>query len=211
MVVIDGTMTASKEVIFIDSSDEEEDAADVTGQFEFVINGKPLSMPRPNFISWLKNGKLLRRVVNKAAPLVKGVRELFIRDLNNNYNKKVTDLPLFPEEAIFVEMEFYRRPSNGMFIGNKRSRGLRSMEQHPDNMVPDIDNMVKFYLDAMDGVFFSNDKQVCRIIATKMVDTLPPHDGKVVIFCRKFMPHKDSGRFPHGLPQGFPQGFPQRL
>ena len=36
--------------------------------FSIVISGPPQPKPSPNFISWVRNGVLMRRVVNAAAP-----------------------------------------------------------------------------------------------------------------------------------------------
>ena len=43
---------------------------------------------------------------------------------------------------------------------------------------PDIDNLVKFVLDAANGVLFKDDSQVVRVLATKMYDDRGDFEGR---------------------------------
>jgi len=46
---------------------------------------------------------------------------------------------------------------------------------------PDIDNCVKFVMDALTGLAYHDDSQVCVLKAWKMKDNFPPHQGRTCI------------------------------
>lgn len=52
------------------------------------------------------------------------------------------------------------------FMGSTRQKGWHALR-------PDLDNLIKFVLDVMNGIVFNDDKQVVRIIAEKMYDKEP--------------------------------------
>ena len=57
----------NKDIIIIESSDDEDNVPNV-GPYELILPaGKPKAWPRPTFLAWLKKGKLMRRVFNPAA------------------------------------------------------------------------------------------------------------------------------------------------
>jgi Holliday junction resolvase RusA-like endonuclease len=84
------------------------------------------------------------------------------------------DFPL-TNSYISIEVTFLISRPNNHFHGRNRSLGI-----HPrfENLMPttqgDIDNFVKFFLDAIDGIFFSNDRNVVAITASKLF-TIEPH------------------------------------
>ena len=42
---------------------------------------------------------------------------------------------------------------------------------------PDIDNLTKFILDGLEGIFFKDDSTVVKIMATKAYHLRPPYEG----------------------------------
>ena len=70
---------------------------------------------------------------------------------------------------VSVDVTFLIRRPSSHFVGGNRNNGIR--EQYK-NVIPtttgDIDNYVKFFLDAIDGIFYSNDRNVVRIRAAKL-------------------------------------------
>ena len=53
-----------------------------------------------------------------------------------------------------------------------------------DRCTPDVDNLSKFVLDALQGLIYDQDNQVVKCTATKVVDAKPPHNGKIFISVR---------------------------
>lgn len=102
----------------------------------------------------------------------------------------VTEYPIYKEdELVVVEMEFYRKIPNELFQGNNRERPLRppnSLSQNfGDNKTPDIDNLAKMYLDAMQEIVYQDDKQVAKLICYKLMDVRPPHIGHTTFYVRR--------------------------
>ena len=103
-------------------------------------------------------------------------------------SKGITEFPIYSADvACFVEIEFYRCLPNDCFVDDDRNRELRSLTRLwnvGDTKMPDVDNLAKMYVDALQGVFYQNDAQVVRLVATKMVDIEPPHEGRTVMWIR---------------------------
>jgi Holliday junction resolvase RusA-like endonuclease len=78
---------------------------------------------------------------------------------------------MFPltRSYVSVELTFFINRPRCHFVNGDRSCDVRARYQ---NIMPttsgDIDNYCKFFLDAIDGVFFSNDRNVVQIKATKL-------------------------------------------
>ena len=69
------------------------------------------------------------------------------------------------EGALFVTLKFYmpRPRSDYTFEGE-----LKRIAPRKHIKKPDVDNLVKFYLDAMSGVFFKDDRQITTVLAKKL-------------------------------------------
>tara|TARA_B100001094_G_C18014043_1_gene711603 strand:+ start:126 stop:626 length:501 start_codon:yes stop_codon:yes gene_type:complete len=68
---------------------------------------------------------------------------------------------------LIIELEFYfKRPKNHYRTG-KYCDLLKSKAPMIHCFMPDIDNLAKFILDAMNEKFFLDDRQVVKLIATK--------------------------------------------
>jgi Holliday junction resolvase RusA-like endonuclease len=50
-----------------------------------------------------------------------------------------------------------------------------------DKKKPDIDNLIKFVMDGLTGIFYADDDQVVRVCAVKMMDTEEPFGGRTSI------------------------------
>ena len=194
-----------------DSDDEDEDEDD-DGIFNHIdanvhnyrtvtIIGPPVAMPRPAFMSWMKKATLFRRVVNKASPKIKAFRDRFIEIMRQEEEAigNRLELPLIPEGAVCMEILFHRRMPNSAFTNRQRWRPFvqgrfnRDLNWE-DTRVPDIDNLAKFVLDALNGVVYKDDGQVCKLVLYKLVDNQPPCDGRTIIRFKELI------RF-HDLPQ----------
>jgi hypothetical protein len=72
-------------------------------------------------------------------------------------------------EAFSVEMEFYMQPPASL-SAHQRNRLL--WMRFPI-VKPDIDNLVKFYLDAANDVLWPDDKKIVELKATKIYSEIP--------------------------------------
>ena len=94
------------------------------------------------------------------------------KSTNNNIGNN--SLLLFPEGEYLAATILFRlkRPKNH-FISNTPGKG-RLKAKSPDFLHPsrsDIDNLVKFVLDAFNGILYSDDKQIVRLCTTKVLDS----------------------------------------
>lgn len=98
----------------------------------------------------------------------KRVRSLIAREWLND---KPEDGAL--ELTIFFDMPY---PASW----SKKRKANYTKEHHL--VKPDIDNLVKFYLDCMNGVVFHDDKQIVRVFASK---AYCDHEGSTFIQVEK--------------------------
>jgi len=75
--------------------------------------------------------------------------------------------------AISVRIEFYMpRPKNHYRTG-KYSHLLKADAPMNHTGRPDIDNLLKFVMDALNGVFYKDDSQICQVFTLKQYNTRP--------------------------------------
>ena len=175
-----------------EDDEEEDDETEEGSIYEFVIDGAPRTWKRPEtHVRILQNP--LRYIKNTTTPnksRVKFVQESIKRTLLHNYNLTEQQIaePIFRDGIIVVEMEFYWAPSLDYFIGKDRERGLRPefLANHnwPDCKKPDVDNLAKLVLDAMQGIVFADDMKVTKLICAKMIDLVPPYQGRTVVWVK---------------------------
>jgi len=72
--------------------------------FSITVMGHPQPKPSPSFISWMRNGTLMRRVVNTAAPQMLTFKETFIRQLRDDYNLEGMPLPMYPRAPVDIDI-----------------------------------------------------------------------------------------------------------
>lgn len=130
---------------------------------EFNIPGQPVGMPRPR----VHNGGVYQ-------PHLKDLQraQALIRDLN---------LQRFPPEVpLCLEVKFYiKRPLND-FVGNRRDQSTLKTNRVNNRhlpMSPDIDNLLKFAMDALSGLAYQDDKQVVKVMAERLRDNLGQCEG----------------------------------
>jgi hypothetical protein len=138
--------------------------------FRLTIDGPPKPLPRPRFFNkgiWnkVKNDILRIKALAKSASPVAGV--------------------MFPPgTAVSVTLVFYlARPADD-FVGRKRSPGNLKPWAAANQLVaihPDIDNLAKLVLDALNGVIFADDKQVVRLELHKLRDNHDRCTGRTMV------------------------------
>jgi Holliday junction resolvase RusA-like endonuclease len=100
--------------------------------------------------------------------------------------------PIFGKEVpVVVTMKFFlRRPNSDFSIGPRGECRLRTMLPFVRPNRPDIDNLVKFVLDALNGLLFHDDAQVVKLVAYKLLDTVGACEGRTEVEVSEFMCHE---------------------
>ena len=153
---------------------------------QLVFLGKPATWKRPEFITRKgSNGRFHRSVTTNKA--MKAATEAF-QDLAKD--QLTGELPSFTSgKLVGVTIWFCTKPNLDYFVSRDGKR-LKSKWQKfsKRNSIPfvkvekpDLDNMVKFVLDAMNGILWSDDDQVVLMRAQQCVDLFPPFKGRTVI------------------------------
>ena len=97
---------------------------------------------------------------------------------------------IFPKQVpLAAELDFFMKRPKSDFVGNNRENGR--LKASASNLValpyrPDIDNLIKFVLDALNGVLYHDDCQVVKVSAIKLRDNLGACNGRTIV---KFYPY----------------------
>lgn len=181
-------------------------ATDNNPHFRVVSLGKPIAWMRPEFISGINKhtGNVYRNVtVNKKMKMqTNSFRVIATQQLKLQHNNT---LPCIESKRVSVTIWFCKRPTLNFFRKNDRVelkptyQRFAAVGKPPLSRVekPDIDNMVKFVLDALKGIGWSDDDQVAVISAYKCVDLHPPFEGRTVIEFRTLVADSDLKPIPN--------------
>ncbi len=123
----------------------------------FRIPGNPIAKKRPRFASIKKGNKTISIAYNS-----QGTEEGRVLFELQKHSKG--DLLI---EPIFAFFKFYASRPKAHFGTGKNAGTLKKSAPLYHIIKPDVDNLVKFYLDVMEGEIFKNDKQVIGITAFK--------------------------------------------
>jgi len=135
---------------------------------ELTIPGKPVALKRHRHTS--RNGRIFNYDPSKADKA--------------NFLKKVQylapEVPFY--EAISMSIDVYiGRPKSHFGTGRNSEKIKESAPAYPIGR-PDIDNYIKFVLDALNGVFYRDDSQVVHIESVKEYSTEPKTIVRIVPF-----------------------------
>lgn len=135
------------------------------GMIRFVVYGKPKAKGRPKFY---RRG----RWVGVATPNETREYEAnFLEQALAYKPKKPLDVPLS------VTLDFYMPiPSSGL---TKRDRAEAEKETMPVGKKPDIDNMIKASLDALNTIFWQDDRLIANLTASKRYSLEPRTEVKI--------------------------------
>ena len=116
----------------------------------FKVNYKPTPLKRPRFVR--------RNIVYDPSK----------KDKKQWLQKAIQHRPSIPFDGpLKIYLEFYfSRPKNHYRSG-KYSSELKKTAPHIHTNMPDIDNLSKFILDAMNKVFYEDDRQVVELNSHK--------------------------------------------
>ena len=131
----------------------------------FVVLGKPQPLKRHRMF---RMGKRLIAVDPS-------------RDDKENFagivQKSAPDKPL--EIPLSVEMLFYfPRPKS-----HSNKNGLKPTAPDVHTSRPDVDNLIKFVMDGLNGIFWKDDALICKVSASKYYSDQPRTE-----VCIKFLP-----------------------
>ena len=154
-------------------------------EVSFRIHGQPLPMERPRFNSHNHT------TYSPSSPKIMKFREVVKEIIPSSYKRLVNVIPkpntegdtpgdtavlyepIFPHpEAVEVKLIFHMKRPDSHFVGNNRYDFVNNINERAGLMSgPDLDNLCKFVIDALEGVIYDNDKQVLKITSRKMYDT----------------------------------------
>ena len=88
--------------------------------------------------------------------------------------KCIQHKPEIPAKGpVEVSLYFYFQRPNKHYRTGKFSGELRDDAPELHSSRPDLDNLIKFVVDSIQGIFFYDDKQICNINALKCYDEKP--------------------------------------
>ena len=162
-------------------SDEDINHNNEHEHFWCAINGKPCAQGRPR--------KYRTVFVNPNTKQSKAFKEHLMFAMES-YTPGV----LF-EKGTPVEVDigfFLPRPKQHFKGGRRCLEAMKkwAFESTTAAVGPDVDNMAKFVLDAMNGIVYDDDRQVVHLTAHKHRDNNAPFEGCTVISVRM---HSDDG------------------
>ena len=144
-----------------------------------VVAGKPVAMPRPR-VQWRR-----KFFYNPASDKVTAFKAHVKAGLPATQNAVV-----FPSGVpLTVALAFHmRRPNTDFRGGNRSAASLKKAAPATRPFSPDIDNLVKFILDCLNGVLFEDDRQVVQLTALKVLDNEGECNGRTAIEVSVFDP-----------------------
>lgn len=132
--------------------------------FEIVIPGEPIAKQRPFFVHKDKQGKALPYV--KAINKQTDEEAAFKWAVINYLGKEGLDMSVY-NQPIEVICNFYMlRPKSHYGTGRNAGK-LKTSAPKFNTKKKDCDNLLKFYLDCLNGLVWKDDAQVCHIDAWK--------------------------------------------
>lgn len=129
--------------------------------YQFVVNGTPQSLKRHRH-------RKMGNFVSTYDPSSEA-KEDFL------YKSIVEQKPESPiMGGLELELYFYMPRPKAHYGTGKNSEKLKSSAPKSHVSKPDIDNMIKFVGDALNGIYFKDDSQICKVKAFKMYTNFTP-------------------------------------
>jgi|GEM_PF-509625 Holliday junction resolvase RusA-like endonuclease len=165
--------------IYDDSSSETHSVEPKNPQaiYDFYIPGRPTTLPRPRFF---RNG-----IFNKAKVATKEFKAKMKETSHHLNNGVLFDINV-PLTLIII---FYIPRPQSDFVGLRRAPGNLKPGVASHRFLPiaaDIDNLVKFVLDALNGLVYKDDRQVVKLVSYKLRDNSAHCAGATRIIASQF-------------------------
>lgn len=132
---------------------------------EIIVNGNPMALKRHR----------MTRSGHSYDPSAKEKQE-FLLKVQNKAPKTPFECPI----AIHAEF-LMQRPKNHYRTG-KNSHVLKDTAPIKHTGRPDLDNLVKFVCDALNGIFYRDDAQIYRINAVKYYSATPQTIVRIYVY-----------------------------
>ena len=128
-------------------------------ELEFMIPGNPVALKRHRTV---KVGKFTKQYDPSEGD--KG-------DFLAKAMQVKPDVPF--DEPLKVNMHFFFKRPKAHFRTGKDAGFLKDSAPKWHTNIPDVDNLVKFVCDSLNGVFWLDDKCICELTALKEYSTYP--------------------------------------
>lgn len=153
------------------------DVSDGQTMISFTVEGKPIPLARPRFTTARRNGIYMQHAPSRSE-FRRAV--LALRDANNSRMLSV-------DAKLSITIIYSLKRPLFHFRGRNRENGVvpcRVTRGHP-TAGGDLDNLVKFTLDALQGCLFPNDRQIVHICATKVFSDDPHSEGSTTVVLKE--------------------------
>lgn len=145
-------------------------------QVRFKVHGNPLPLRRHRTSRGF--------VYNPSAPAQKSFANTTQQVLNATSSS--FSLPWFPpDQPLAMTILFRTKRPNTHFVGSKPGPG-RMRDTAPSQISltrTDVDNLAKFVLDSLNGILYEDDRQICSLHVTKVLDNDGNCKGSTEISC----------------------------
>ena len=128
-------------------------------EYEFSIPGKPIAKKRPRFA--IRNGKGIA-YNGQSTDEGKVILQL----------QKESEWIGLIKKPVRIDMRFWFIRPKSHYKSNNIKKDLKEGYSVYHMQKPDIDNLIKFYLDCMNGIIIEDDKQVIEINSGKYFGSL---------------------------------------
>ena len=152
------------------------EVVDLTGGYSWEVMGNPKAMPR---LRHFRGGWH-----NKAGKDMKHFKEQI-----GHFFPTTAHAVLFEAGVpVSVDITFYMKRPLSEFKGGRREMGnLKSSIQSAFAKRPDIDNLVKFVLDACNKLIFHDEGQVVKLTAMKLSDNEGLCGGRTIVEVTEYL------------------------
>jgi Holliday junction resolvase RusA-like endonuclease len=131
-----------------------------SNKIKFTVYGDPSAQKRHRSTS--RNGKL-----RQYDPSSDKKGDFLLMCLKNKPNEPIKDKPI----RLVIEFVF-KRPKSHYGTGKN---SLKLKDSAPDKHInkPDIDNLLKFVMDALNGIYWHDDSQIWNVDVSKFYGDVP--------------------------------------
>ena len=99
---------------------------------------------------------------------------------------RVDGLVFNADQPVAVDMKFFMRRPNDHFKSKNRSNSLKMNLPFAHTAKPDVDDLIKFMLDALNKIVYEDEKQVVKLTACKLSASEGKCEGRTVVEVTKF-------------------------
>jgi Holliday junction resolvase len=163
-------------------------------RMKLIISGRPRAQQRPRVALFRRKGRREKQLIyspsqklqNELRDILRSIIHPRVEGIGGaRKGNKKHSLCLFEElSPLKAEIKFFIPRPKSHFKKNC-VRSISNLVPHATSKKhvskPDVDNMVKLVLDAMQGVVYRNDSHIDTVIATKAYDNVGPCTGRISI------------------------------